>query len=141
MRAEAAIPPPATPAGVPRRTPVHPGRFLERHYLAPLAMSQSEAARRLGISRRRVHELISGERTMTPDTAIRCAMAFGLPATQWLALQAEWDSFQTWKSMRRRAMTPAQAAPDAAEARSCPTAAHAARPAPQAALAASAPRG
>jgi addiction module HigA family antidote len=117
-RVIAAAPPPPTPAGVPRRVPLHPGRFLERHYLAPLAMSQSEAARRLGISRRRLHELVSGERTMTPDTAIRCAMAFGLPTTEWLVLQADWDSFQTWKSMRRRAMaarTPRPAAAAAAE--------------------------
>jgi antitoxin HigA-1 len=106
MAPVASAPPPSAPAGVPRRTPVHPGRFLERHYLVPLAMSQSAAARRLGISRRRVHELVSGERTMTPDTAIRCAIAFGLPATEWLALQAEWDSFQTWKSMRLRAKAP-----------------------------------
>lgn len=89
------------PAGVPRRTPLHPGRFLERHYLAPLAMTQTDAARRLGISRRRVNELVQGHRGMTADTAIRCALAFGLPATEWLALQAEWDSYQTWKSLRR----------------------------------------
>jgi antitoxin HigA-1 len=90
------------PAGVPTRTPVHPGRFLQRHYLEPLAMSQTEAARRLGISRRRVNELVMGHRSMSADTAIRCAMAFGLPATEWLALQAEWDSYQTWRALRQQ---------------------------------------
>ena len=92
----------SAPAGVPHRAPLHPGRFLERHYLEPLAMSQTEAARRLGISRRRLNELIVGRRNMSPDTALRCAMTFGLPANQWLALQAEWDSYHAWKTLRGR---------------------------------------
>jgi len=89
------------PAGVPLRLPVHPGRFLQRYVLAPLALSQSEAARRLGISRRRMHELVAGQRAMSPDTAVRCALAFGLPAAAWLALQAQWDSYHAWRTLRR----------------------------------------
>jgi addiction module HigA family antidote len=90
------------PAGVPLRRPRHPGRFLERHYLRPLALSQSEAARRLGISRRRLHEIVQGQRGISPDTAIRFTLAFGLPVTQWLALQAHWDSHQAWRALRRQ---------------------------------------
>lgn len=92
----------AAPAGVPQRSPLHPGRFLERHYLEPLALTQTEAARRLGVSRRRLNELVQGRRGMSPDTALRCAMTFGLPASTWLALQAEWDSHQAWKALRRQ---------------------------------------
>lgn len=88
------------PAGVPARAPEHPGRFLERNYLKPLALTQTEAAKRLGISRRRVNELIHGHRGMSPDTAIRCAMTFGLPAETWLAMQSEWDTFQAWKTLQ-----------------------------------------
>lgn len=89
------------PPGVPRRAPMHPGRFLERHYLEPLALTQTEAARRLGVSRRRVNELVQGRRAMTPDTAIRCAQLFGLPAGDWLAMQSEWDSYAAWKQLRQ----------------------------------------
>jgi addiction module HigA family antidote len=95
-------PPPlpvAPPAGMRRRAPMHPGRFLQRHYLAPLALSQSEAARRLGVSRRRVHELVHGQRAMSADTALRCARAFGLPAADWLVMQADWDA---WHALRRQ---------------------------------------
>lgn len=106
----------ASPAGVPQRTPLHPGRFLERHYLEPLAMSQTEAARRLGISRRRLNELIMGRRSMSPDTALRCAMTFGLPANQWLALQAEWDSYHAWKTLRERLREPHPSGASSAEA-------------------------
>jgi addiction module HigA family antidote len=89
------------PAGVPTRTPVHPGRFLQRQVLGPLAMSQSQAARVLGVSRRRLHELVQGQRAMSADTAVRCALAFGLPASHWLALQSRYDSFHAWKQLRR----------------------------------------
>ncbi len=88
------------PVGVPTRQPTHPGRFLARHYLGPLAISQSRAARLLGVSRRRMHELTQGQRAMSPDTAIRCAMAFGVRADFWLSLQSNWDCFQAWRKLR-----------------------------------------
>lgn len=91
------------PAGVPARAPWHPGRFLNRHYLGPLQLSQSQAARLLGLSRRRLHEVVHGQRAMTPDTAVRCAIVFHTDAMFWLALQSAWDSFHAWKSLRLRA--------------------------------------
>ncbi len=56
------------------RSPVHPGRFLETRFLEPMGISQQTLARELGISRRRVNELIRGHRAITPDTAIRLAV-------------------------------------------------------------------
>ena len=50
------------------------------------------------------HELVHGQRAMSPDTAIRCALHFGVPATTWLALQADWDSYHAWKALRREAL-------------------------------------
>ena len=44
-----------------------------------------------------LHELVHGQRTMTPDTAIRCARRFGIEVGCWLTQQAAWDSFQAWK--------------------------------------------
>jgi addiction module HigA family antidote len=102
-RAPAPLP---RPAGVRQRVPVHPGRFLERHFLKPLALTQTEAAKRLGVSRRRVHELVHGQRAMSPDTAIRCAQTFGLPATDWLAMQSEWDAWTAWQSLRQARPAP-----------------------------------
>ena len=107
MRAAGPLHPLQSPAGVRRRVPMHPGRFLERHFLQPLALSQSELARRLGISRRRVHELVHGQRAMSTDTALRCAQAFGLPAADWLAMQAAWDTWQAWQQHRLALRNPA----------------------------------
>ena len=102
----------AYPAGVPVRRPVHPGRFLEREVLQPLMLSQTAAAQMLGISRRRVNELVMGHRSMSADTAIRCAMAFGLPAACWLALQARWDSWHAWQQLRRAVRQPLSLQPN-----------------------------
>jgi antitoxin HigA-1 len=94
----------APPAGVPLRAPVHPGRFLERQYLIPLAINQTRAAELLGVSRRRVNELVMGHRAMSPDTALRCALAFGTGADFWLHLQAQWDCYHAWRALRRQAL-------------------------------------
>jgi antitoxin HigA-1 len=75
----------------PSRTPPHPGRFLESRFLAPLAISQTELANALRISRRRVNELIRGRRAITPDTAVRLAAYFGTDAVFWMHLQLAWD--------------------------------------------------
>lgn len=88
------------PPGVPGRAPWHPGRFLRRNYLTPLGLSQTEAARLLGVSRRRLHEIVHGQRGITADTAIRCALVFGTDAAFWLSLQSAWDSFHSWKLFR-----------------------------------------
>ncbi len=106
----ATLRPTIAPAGIRARVPVHPGRFLQRHYLEPLALNQSAAARRLGVSRRRLHELVHGKRAMSPDTAIRCAQAFGLAATDWLAMQSAWDAWAAWQHVReQRRAAPAAA--------------------------------
>jgi addiction module HigA family antidote len=76
---------------LPGRTPPHPGQFLETRFMKPLAISQTELAEALGVSRRRINELIRGRRAITPDTALRLAMYFGNDATFWMHLQVAWD--------------------------------------------------
>jgi addiction module HigA family antidote len=76
---------------VATRKPVHPGAFLETRFLKPLHITQGELALALGVSRRRVNELINGRRAITPDTAIRLGMYFGNDASFWMHLQVAWD--------------------------------------------------
>jgi addiction module HigA family antidote len=76
------------------RAPVHPGHFLESRYLRPGNISQDALAGALGISRRRVNELVCGKRVITPDTAVRLALHFGTDVAFWLELQFAWDLYQ-----------------------------------------------
>jgi addiction module HigA family antidote len=70
---------------------VHPGHFLESRFLKPLHLSQEALARELGISRRRINEIVNGRRGLTPDTALRLARYFDTGPELWLHLQAAWD--------------------------------------------------
>jgi len=76
---------------VTSRRPPHPGAFLETRFLKPLRISQTELAAALGVSRRRVNELVNGRRAITPDTAVRLALYFGNDASFWMHLQVAWD--------------------------------------------------
>jgi antitoxin HigA-1 len=85
---------------------LHPGRFLDTRFLEPLAISQQELASALGISRRRVNEIIRGRRGITPDTAVRLACYFRNDAAFWLELQLAWDlhaAVKSFRSLPRRA--------------------------------------
>lgn len=77
----------------PRR-PEHPGQLLERCYLIPLKISQSQLARQLGISRRRVNEIVNGQRAISADTALRLADQFHTTPMFWLEKQQLWELYQ-----------------------------------------------
>jgi addiction module HigA family antidote len=91
---------PRVPRLASRRTPVHPGYFLDTRFLKPLGITQQALATSLGISRRRVNELIRGHRGITADTAVRLARFFGNEATFWMQLQCDWDLHEAAKRLR-----------------------------------------
>lgn len=71
--------------------PVHPGEILEEEFLKPLGISQNRLGKDLGVSPRRVNEIIHGKRAITADTALRLARYFGNSASFWLGLQMDFD--------------------------------------------------
>ena len=83
-----------------RREPIHPGYFLDTRYLKPLKLTQLALADALGISRRRVNELIRGKRGVTADTAVRLAAYFRTEPEFWMQLQSAWDVHQAIKSLK-----------------------------------------
>ncbi len=91
---------PAAALALSSRRPPPPGEFLDTRFLKPLAITQTELARALGVSRRRVNELINGRRAITPDTAVRLAMFFGNDAAFWMHLQVAWDMHAAVRQMR-----------------------------------------
>ncbi|WP_309665569.1 HigA family addiction module antitoxin [Tabrizicola sp.] len=71
--------------------PVHPGEILGEEFLVPLGMSAAALARGIGVPANRVSEIVAGRRSVTGDTALRLAAAFGTTAEFWMNLQKGWE--------------------------------------------------
>jgi len=84
------------------RTPMHPGHFLETRFLKPLGITQLALAEALGISRRRVNELVRGRRGISHDTALKLAAHFDNDPEFWLQLQLAWDMHRVMKQRTPR---------------------------------------
>ena len=76
------------------RPPTHPGGILKRQYLEPLAISVSQAAHALGISRKTLSKIINERGAITPDMALRLAQALQTTPELWLNLQRTYDLWQ-----------------------------------------------
>ncbi len=55
-----------------------PGEILLEEFLKPMGLSQTALARAVGVSPRRVNEIVLGKRAVTADTDLRMARYFGL---------------------------------------------------------------
>ncbi len=71
--------------------PVHPGEILLEEFLAPMGLSQSALARGIGVSARRINEIVHGTRRVTADTALRLGRFFGTSPEFWLGLQMDYE--------------------------------------------------
>lgn len=77
-----------------KRRPTHPGEVLREDILPALRMSQSELARRLGVSRLTVSELLREKRALSADMALRIAKFSNTTPESWLAMQQALDVWQ-----------------------------------------------
>ena len=71
--------------------PINPGEILLEEFLKPMELSQNKLGRELGVSPRRVNEIVNGKRSVTADTALRLSIFFGNSASFWLGLQMDYD--------------------------------------------------
>ena len=82
---------------MPMKDPPHPGRSVRQDCLAPLGLNVTEGAKRLGISRKQLSDIVNGHAGISPTMAIRLDKAFGGSAHTWLRLQAAYDLAQAMK--------------------------------------------
>ena len=75
----------------PRRPPTHPGAVLREDVLPSLQMTQTEFARRLGVSRLSVSELLHERRALSSEMAARIAKLLRATPDIWLRMQAARD--------------------------------------------------
>ena len=71
--------------------PIHPGEILLEDFLKPMGITQYRLAKSIGVSQRRIGEIVVGKRAITADTALRLALYFGTDAQSWMNLQTHYD--------------------------------------------------
>jgi addiction module HigA family antidote len=101
---------PAAPE--PGFAPVHPGEVLAEAISEGLRLTVAETARRIGISRQMIHDILAGRRAVTAETALRFERLGAASAPLLLRLQDEYDLAQARASLRDQlaAIRPARAA-------------------------------
>jgi len=73
---------------MPMHGPPHPGLSIRHDCLEPLRLTVTDAAQKLGVSRKQLSDLVNGHAGISPEMAIRLDKAFGGGAETWLRLQA-----------------------------------------------------
>ena len=79
---------------MPMKNPPHPGLSVRHDCLEPLGLSVTEAAKKLGVSRKQLSDVVNGHSGISPEMAIRLDKAFGGGAETWFRLQAAFDLAQ-----------------------------------------------
>ena len=71
--------------------PIHPGEILMTEFLEPMGITQYRLAKDIGVTPRRINEIVHGRRSISADTALRLSHFFGMEAQFWLNLQSRYD--------------------------------------------------
>jgi len=80
------------------RKPTHPGEVLLEDVIKPLGLTITEAAARLGVTRKALSELVNLRSGMSPEMAVRVAKATATSPESWLNMQTKLD---LWHAQRR----------------------------------------
>ena len=77
------------------KNPVHPGAIVREDCLAPLGLSVTEGAKRLGIGRQTLSNLVNEKASVSIEMAYRLSKAFGSTPETWLGMQMAFDLVRT----------------------------------------------
>ena len=86
---------------MPMKNLPHPGLSVRHDCLEPLGLSVTEAARKLGVSRKQLSDIVNCRSGISPEMAIRLDKAFGGGAQTWFRLQAAYDLAQAMRHADR----------------------------------------
>jgi addiction module HigA family antidote len=69
-----------------------PGEILLEEFLSPMGLTQYRLAKEIGVSQRRIGEIVAGKRAITVDTGLRLSRFFGMSDGFWIGLQTDYDT-------------------------------------------------
>ncbi len=73
------------------RTATSPGEILQEEFLVPLGITQTALAKHIGVTVRRINEIVRGKRSITPETAQLLSAALSTSAEFWMNAQTNYD--------------------------------------------------
>ncbi len=73
------------------RRPTHPGEILLEDVIKPLRLTVTEAATKLGVSRKTLSQFVNQRASLSPSMALRIAKATGTSPESWLNMQTKLD--------------------------------------------------
>jgi addiction module HigA family antidote len=84
-----------------KRKPTHPGEVLSEDVIKPLGITVTEAAKRLGVTRKTLSTLLNCKASLSPEMAVRIAKATNTSPESWMYMQAKLDLWiATKKSLK-----------------------------------------
>ncbi len=91
---------------MPMKNPPHPGLSVRHDCLEPLELSVTEGARRLGVTRQSLNNLVNGKSGISPEMAIRFEKMGWGTADGWLRIQSAYDLAHARKQQARIKVKP-----------------------------------
>lgn len=82
--------------------PIAPGEILREEFMRPVGLGIDALARNIGVSRKRMSEIVNAERAISADTARRLGAYFGVSPQIWLDLQSDYDARFVRVRLKRR---------------------------------------
>lgn len=70
-----------------KRKPVHPGCVFREDVLKPLNMTVTEAAEKLGVTRKALSEFVNEKTMLSADMALRISKATNTTPESWMNMQ------------------------------------------------------
>ena len=83
------------------KNPVHPGAIVREDCLKPLGLSVTEGAKRLGVGRQTLSNLVNEKAAVSIEMAYRLSKAFGSTPETWLGMQMAFDLSRSRDLQRR----------------------------------------
>ena len=77
------------------KNPAHPGAIVREDCQKPLGLSVTEGARRLGVGRQTLSNLVNEKAAVSIEMAYRLSKAFGSTPETWLGMQLAFDLAQS----------------------------------------------
>lgn len=79
----------------------HAGEILRTEFIEEIGISQNALAKAIRVPTNRIHQIVSGKRSITADTDLRLCKFFGLTEGYFLRLQSSFEIMQAKRALKK----------------------------------------